>query len=81
MITSRIGVNGTYNLAYGIDGIFSLFGNDYLDLKWSQSFENDVKTFLSDEPSRIWPDGKDVQARVLDIILDIHNQVYTIIRE
>jgi hypothetical protein len=53
MMTSRVGVNGTYNLAYGIDGIFRLFGNDYLDLKWSQSFENDVKNTTLSEPSRV----------------------------
>jgi hypothetical protein len=53
MMTSRMGVDGTYNLAYGIDGIFRLFGNDYLDLKWSQSFENDVKNTSLSEPSRV----------------------------
>lgn len=53
MMTSRLGVNGTYNFAYGIDGIFRLFGNDYLDLKWTQSFENDVKNVTFSEPSRV----------------------------
>jgi hypothetical protein len=42
MATSRLGVNGSYNLAYGVDGIFKLFGDDYLDVKWSQTFEDSV---------------------------------------
>lgn len=41
MITSRIGSRNSWNTAYGIDGIFRLFGDDYLSLKWAQSFEND----------------------------------------
>jgi hypothetical protein len=53
MMTSRLGVNGSYNLVYGLDGIIRLFGNDYLDLKWSQSFENDIKNSSWNEPSRI----------------------------
>jgi hypothetical protein len=53
MMTSRIGANGTYNLGYGLDGIFKLFGNDYLDLKWSQTFENDINNSSLSDPSRI----------------------------
>ncbi|MBK7625673.1 MAG: carbohydrate binding family 9 domain-containing protein [Bacteroidales bacterium] len=53
MMTSRLGADGTYNLGYGLDGIFRLFGNDYLDLKWSQTFENDVKNASFSDPSRI----------------------------
>jgi hypothetical protein len=53
MVTSRLGVNGLYNLAYGIDGIFKMFGNDYLDVKLSQSFENDLKNSSVDEPTKI----------------------------
>jgi len=41
MVTSRIGNNNLWNTAYGIDGIFRLFGDDYLSVKWAQSFEND----------------------------------------
>jgi len=52
MMTSRLGVDGSYNLGYGIDGIFRLFGNDYLDLKWSQTFENGIKNNSLSEPSR-----------------------------
>lgn len=40
IFTSRIGMDGSYNTAYGIDGIFRLFGNDYLDIKFAQSLES-----------------------------------------
>lgn len=53
MMTSRLGIDGTYNIGYGLDGIFKLYGNDYLDVKWSQTFENDVKNTSLSEPSRI----------------------------
>jgi hypothetical protein len=42
MATSRLGTNGSYNLAYGFDGIFKVFGDDYLDLRWTQTFEDGV---------------------------------------
>lgn len=53
MLTGRIGVNGNYNLAYGLDGIFRIFGNDYVDLKWSQTYETGVKNSSTDEHTRI----------------------------
>ena len=54
MYTSRLGIDGSYNIAYGLDGIFRLFGDDYLDIKWSQSFEADSSnTFASMDPSRV----------------------------
>ncbi len=43
MITSRLGMDGTYNLAYGIDGVIRLFEEEYLTLRWAQSFEDSVK--------------------------------------
>jgi hypothetical protein len=42
MATSRLGTDGSYNFAYGLDGIFRVFGNDYLDLRWTQTFEDGV---------------------------------------
>ena len=39
IMTSRIGTNGNYNMAYGVDGIFRLFGDDYLDVRMAQTFE------------------------------------------
>ncbi len=38
MVTSRIGEDGTYNTAYGFDGIVRLFGDDYLSWNWAQTF-------------------------------------------
>lgn len=43
IFTSRLGTDGSYNLAYGLDGIFKVFGSDYLTLLWSQTFEDSVK--------------------------------------
>jgi hypothetical protein len=55
MITTRIGNKNSWNTAYGIDGIFRLFGDDYLTLKWAQSFENDKKNkVVAFEPSKIY---------------------------
>ena len=51
--TSRVGADGTYNFAYGLDGVFRVFGNDYLDIRWSQTFENDVKNKAFKEPTLI----------------------------
>ncbi len=44
MITSRLGTDGRYNLAYGLDAFIRLFGNDYLTTRWAQTFENEIKT-------------------------------------
>jgi hypothetical protein len=41
MFTSRLGVNGDYNVAYGLDGLVRLFGDDYLNLKYTQTFDNE----------------------------------------
>ena len=55
MVTSRIGNRDSWNTAYGIDGIFRLFGDDYLTLKWAQSFENDNNNqVVALEPSKIY---------------------------
>lgn len=51
--TSRIGTDGSYNVAYGLDGIFRLFADDYLALNWAQTFENGKKNSpASLEPAR-----------------------------
>jgi hypothetical protein len=55
MVTSRIGNKDNWNTAYGLDGIFRLFGNDYLTMKWAQSFENGLENNFADlEPSKIY---------------------------
>lgn len=54
ILTSRLGVNGTQNLAYGIDGIFRLFGDDYLNVKWSQTYDSESGNSLGSlDPSFI----------------------------
>ena len=54
IMTSRIGVDGKYNMAYGLDGIFRIFGDDYIDIKWSQTFETDsVNNPFSLAPTRM----------------------------
>ncbi len=51
MATSRQGADGSYNFAYGLDGILRLFGDDYLDIRWSQTFENDIKNNSLQDPT------------------------------
>jgi len=53
MITSRIGMDGSYNVAYGLDGIIRIFGDDYLTVNWAQTFEKDAANkFLSLDPAK-----------------------------
>ncbi len=40
MVTSRVGTDGSYNLAYGLDGVVRLAGDDYLTLQWAQTFDH-----------------------------------------
>jgi len=40
MFTSRIDNRGNKNLAYGIDGLIRLFGDDYLTVQWAQTFDS-----------------------------------------
>jgi len=42
IFTSRVGMDGRQNFSYGLDGIFRLFGDDYLNVKWAQSYDTDV---------------------------------------
>lgn len=37
--TSRIGIDGQYNIAYGMDGSFRLYGEDYLTFQWAHTFD------------------------------------------
>jgi len=50
IMTSKIGTDGSYNVAYGLDGIFRLFGDDYLDVRIAQTFDTDAenKVFSGD---------------------------------
>ncbi len=41
MTTSRIGADGSYNFAYGLDSVIRLAGDDYMTLQWAQSFDHE----------------------------------------
>jgi len=41
MVTSRLGTDGSYNLAYGLDGVVRLAGDDYLTIQWAQTFDHE----------------------------------------
>jgi hypothetical protein len=40
IITSRLGMDGNYNIVYGLDGLIRITGDEYLKLIWAQSFES-----------------------------------------
>ena len=52
ILASRLGMNGNYNLAYGVDAIVRVFGEDYLDIKFAQTLENDTVNGNFYEPMR-----------------------------
>lgn len=57
ILTSRLGTDGTYNEVIGFDGIIRVFGDDYLDVKYAQSFDEKYKNkAISTDASRIWFD-------------------------
>jgi hypothetical protein len=54
MVTTRLGMDGNYNIAYGIDGLFRVTGDEYLTIKVAQTYENDsLNKFLSLAPTRL----------------------------
>lgn len=40
ILTSRLGMDGSYNIVYGFDGLLRIVGDEYLKLIWAQSFED-----------------------------------------
>lgn len=53
MVTSRLGTDGTYNVAYGLDGQFRVTGDEYLTMRWAQTFETGSdNTLFNLAPSR-----------------------------
>jgi hypothetical protein len=40
ILATKIGTDGTYNIAYGLDGLVRAFGQDYLTVKWAQSYDS-----------------------------------------
>jgi hypothetical protein len=54
IITSKLGMNGAYNFGYGLDGVLKVVSDDYLTIRWAQTFENDsANKFLDMAPSRL----------------------------
>jgi len=52
--TSRISTKGSYNTTYGFDGTLRLFGDDYMNFHFAQSFEDSVKNKLTSfSPARV----------------------------
>lgn len=47
MLTTRMGLNGQSSLAYGADGLFRLFGDDYLETRFAQTSNPDG--YMDDE--------------------------------
>jgi len=45
--TSRVDERGTYNVAYGLDGVINLRKDDFLRFNWAQTFETDQENQLT----------------------------------
>lgn len=53
IVTTRIGLDGSYNTVYGLDGTLRLSSEDYLLFNWAQSFESGEENDpVSLDPSR-----------------------------
>ena len=52
-MASRLGEDGTYNTALGLDGTFRLRGVDYLLVGWAQTFDDTVSTTLGSPASAL----------------------------
>ncbi len=60
MGTSRVDTDGRYNVTYGLDGSFRLFGDEYLTLKWLQTVTG------GDATADMAPSGMDAVRVVAD---------------
>lgn len=60
IFTSRLGMQGGYNVAYGADGIFRVADRQYVRAKWAQTFDDGGSTRISSlDPARLqlqWED-------------------------
>lgn len=55
LVTNNFDVDGNYNTVYGIDSRIRVFSDNYLSLKFAQSFTSEVESkFLSSDPSVFW---------------------------
>ena len=53
MVTSRAGNDGSYNIAYGLDGVFQLKQNDFLTIQWAQTFDHEDENRSNFENGRL----------------------------
>jgi hypothetical protein len=54
MLTTRLGVDGTYNIGYGVDGVVRVFGDDYLTIRLAQTVHDSAENNpLSMDPTSI----------------------------
>ena len=44
IVTSRLSAGGNYNVVYGLDGLVRISGNDFINVKWSQTFDDEIST-------------------------------------
>ena len=51
MATSRIDESGNYNVAYGLDGIFNIWGDDFLNINVAQTADSGLNTPAFDQQS------------------------------
>ena len=57
MLTTRLGVDGSYNIGYGLDGVVRVFGDDYLTIRLAQTLQDSAENNpLSLNPSSITMD-------------------------
>jgi hypothetical protein len=57
MLTTRLGVDGSYNIGYGLDGVVRVFGDDYLTIRLAQTLQDSAENNpLSMNPSSITVD-------------------------
>jgi len=55
IFTSRLGTDGTYNTAYGVDGIFKVAENDYLNVKVAQVLDDSAPNkVISLDPTELF---------------------------
>ena len=57
MVTSQIDEKGNYNLNYGLDGIFNVWGNDFLNINIAQTSDSDYnRSTVTSESIRLQVD-------------------------
>jgi hypothetical protein len=59
ILTSRLGLDGSYSTSYGVDGIFKILKNDYLNIKLAQVMAaNYTNNPVSLDPTRLFLNWK-----------------------